>query len=291
MNTETARGAGQASAGLASHNSYRSFFQALVEAKKRLNPRLSYRRLSEIMGFKSPNYIQLILEGKRNLSPEMALQIARVTKLTANERDYFISLVKREHAKTATETNQAERERLAALKRIVAKEIPSAQQEVLSQWYHLLVRELFLLPRHSSEPRWIASMLGGCISEEQAEESVKLLCRSGFLVPEGSSFRVADPVLHTNDEDFQAVFMRRHHAALLRVWADKLDVLGPLEQELGVLNIPINSKKIPELRRRVKLFLDEIVGFVQDEDDADRVVQLGTYLIPYPSEDSGSSER
>lgn len=31
-------------------------------------------------------------------------------------------------------------------------------------------------------------------------------------------------------------------------------------------------------------FQDEIIGFVQDETEGDRVVQLGTYLIAFPGE-------
>ena len=269
---------------LVSYSDYRLYLRGVFDAKKRVNARFSFRRFAEIVGFKSPNYLQMILDGRRNLSVETAGQISSKLKFSAPQRDYFLALVQIEQAKSDQDKAEGERNRLLALKRIVSKEIPAAQKEVLSRWYHLLVRELFLLPRHKPEAGWISEMLAGLISREEAAASIEMLCRSGFLVADGASYRVAEPVLQTDENQLQAVFMRQHHAELLQAWAKNLDKLAPGEQELGVLNIPINSAKIPELRRRIRQFQDEIVGFVQSEDEADRVVQLGTYLIPFPRE-------
>lgn len=267
---------------LVQHSDYRSFLRAVFADKKRVNSRFSFRRFAEVVGFKSPNYLQTILEGRRGLSNEMGAQIAEKLKFTPHQRDYFLSLIKLDTATTESERNSAERARLLALKKIVSKEIPDAQREVLSRWYHLLVRELFLLPKARPDAKWISGMLAQCIDAKQAEQSLDYLTRSGFLVADGDSFKVAEPVLRTNEDSLQAAFMQQHHSELLKTWSQNLAQLSPQEQELGVLNIPIHSSKIPELRRRIRQFQDEIVGFVQSETEADRVVQLGTYLMPFP---------
>ena len=260
---------------------YRTFLGQLFLNKKRVNRRFSMRRFAEIAGFKSPNYLQLILNGTRSLSLPMGEQIAERFKLPASQKEYFLALLKTDLAKNETERLQAERLRLAALKKILSKQIPEAQTEVLSRWYHLAVRELFLIPKASADPKWLARMLAGCITEDQAAESVELLLRSGFLAPEGSSFKVVDPVICSDEDSLQAAFMQQHHAELLATWSKNLDRLDQKEQELGVLNIPLNSDKLPELRRRIRQFQDEIVAWVQSETQADRVVQMGTYLIPF----------
>lgn len=51
-------------------------------------------------------------------------------------------------------------------------------------------------------------------------------------------------------------------------------------QELGLINIPINSNKIPELKQKMRQFQDEIIGWLQSEDKPNCVVQLGSYLMP-----------
>lgn len=272
--------------GLTQFQDYREFLRALFADKRRLNARFSFRKFSVVVGFKSPNYLQMILDGRRNLTPSTAATIANRLKLSAAEQAYFVALVKRDAAENDHERNLAERERLGALKRIVAKDIPNAQKEVFGKWFYLLVRELFLLKGASADPAWLSARLGGAISETEAANAVELLVRLGFLVVSDSGYKPAEPVLDTNDQQMQAALMREFHSGLLRMWAQNLDRLGPREQELGVLNIPLDSRKIPELRRRIRQFQDEIIGFVQDESNADCVVQLGTYLMPFPKDES-----
>jgi hypothetical protein len=49
---------------------------------------------------------------------------------------------------------------------------------------------------------------------------------------------------------------------------------------LGLLHIPIHKNKLPEFKRRIRQFQDEIIGWLQDEKEPTQVAQLGTYLIP-----------
>lgn len=268
---------------IARYSDYREFLKALFESKKRANPRFSFRRFSDLVGFKSPNYLQKILEGERNLSVDTAQLIAPKLKLSIGEQSYFIALVRQANATSARERDEAERARLAALKKIVSKEIPSAQKEVFSRWFYLVVRELFLIPGAKSEPEWICKMMGNTITAVEAANAVDFLCRCGFLVQTDDGLKPAEPILDTADHQMQIALMEDCHSETLALWAKNLKHISPKERDLGILNIPINSKKLPELRRRIRQFQDEILGFVQDEAEADRVVQLGTYLIPFPT--------
>ena len=49
--------------------------------------------------------------------------------------------------------------------------------------------------------------------------------------------------------------------------------------ERGLLNIPISGTRLEALRERIRAFQDELIGWLQDEREPDRVVQLGLYLI------------
>lgn len=261
--------------------SYRKYLNDFFYFKKSMNPSFSFRRFAQIAGFKSPNYLQWIIDGKRNLTEKTAEHLAECFKFSKADTQLFISLVRLEHAETEKEKLEAERLRLISIKRAVAKEIPSAQAQVLAQWYHLLVRELFIVERSSYSGKWISEALSGLISPSQAEDSVMLLLKAGFLKFDNKKYSVTDAVLDTNEAHFQHVLMQKHHAELLKVWSQNLEKLTPHQQELGVLNIPIHSKKIPKLRRCIRQFQDEILGLVQDEKDPDCLVQLGTYLIPF----------
>ena len=94
--------------------------------------------------------------------------------------------------------------------------------------------------------------------------------------------RPADPVIDTDDQQMQATLLRDFHADTLKVWSANLEKLAPQEQELGGLNIPVRPEDLPELRRRIRQFQDEIIGWAQSIKDPEQVAQLGTYLLPFP---------
>lgn len=98
-----------------------------------------------------------------------------------------------------------------------------------------------------------------------------------------------EKVLDTGDTTFGRSAMAEHHMATLKMWSENLARFSVTEQELGLLHIPIASGKIPELRQRIRDFQDELIGWLMSESNPDRVVQVGTYLIPFDGETSVSS--
>lgn len=77
---------------------YRTYLKRILDAKKVSNPQFSMRAMSLHLGL-SHSALGLIINGKKNLSPEMALKIARKLKLSKQERDYFCALVQFETTK------------------------------------------------------------------------------------------------------------------------------------------------------------------------------------------------
>lgn len=108
---------------------------------------------------------------------------------------------------------------------------------------------------------------------------IQLLVQAGFVISRGNSYHQADVSLDTGDAFSEPIIINNHEQTL-RTWAGYISQTSKENRELGLLNIPINSSKIPELKERIQNFQDEIIGWIQDEQDADQIVQLGTYLIP-----------
>lgn len=79
-------------------------------------------------------------------------------------------------------------------------------------------------------------------------------------------------------------FMQEYHAQTLKVWSHNIEKLGYENQELGLLNIPINKKHLPELQKKIRQFQDEIIGWCQDHQDCDELVQLGTYMMHFKND-------
>ncbi len=66
----------------------------------------SYSTFSAAADIKSPNYLKLIIEGRRNLSDDMITRFARALRLNRSESDEFRSLVLYGQASAPLERNQ-----------------------------------------------------------------------------------------------------------------------------------------------------------------------------------------
>lgn len=263
------------------YNDYRLYLRDLYSYKKAINPSFSMRRFAQISGFKSPNYLQLIVEGKRNLSPELARSLANAFKFSENEKAIFVALVKKANAKTEKEIAEGERERLLAIKKFVAKKMPADQIRVLTEWYHLPIRELVLLPDFRLDGQWISEKLFGLVTPDQAVKSFELLVSAGFIGVVGGRYEVKEPVMTLETIRFRGEFLKKYQSDTLCVWSKALEKMSEQHKEAIVLNIPIATKNIPELKLRINAFMDELIGWLQDEPAPDQVVQLGTHLIPF----------
>jgi len=264
------------------YSTYREFIRDWSEYKKKQRPGFSYRRFSALLGLKSPNFMQLVILGERNLSDELSAKMCRVMGLKGAQRAYFMALVHFEQARSNEDKERAEKQLLVATKKLVTNPIDKVRDQVVSEWYHMLVRELVLLPSFEPNGEYIAERLNHLITPEEAERSFRMLVQLGMIVQGlDGRFRPEDVAIDTGDYIFSRDQMEKHHGETLVTWGKNLSRLSPKEQELGLLHIPISSDKIPELRERIRKFQDEIVGWLCEETNGDRVVQLGTYMIPF----------
>ena len=263
------------------YSSYRAYLHDFYQFRKSQRSGFSFRLFSQRAGIKSPNYLQLVIQGKRNLSEELAIKVASSMGLKTFERDYFVALVRSESALTPEERAGAQKRILIAMRKIVTKQIPKAQAEILSRWYHLLVRELMLLEDFCADPEWISSRLRGLISSSEAEKSMKLLIQAGFAEMNAQGkYVVKDPVIDTGDS-FSEARVLQFHCETLEVWKRALQEIPREDRELGILNLSIRNEMLPELKAKIRAFQDEILGWAeQQQNGSNRIVQLGTYIVP-----------
>lgn len=269
---------------MSTYSCYRDVLAAFFAHKKATRVGFSHRRFAKAAGVKSPNYLQLVMQGKRNLSGERARDVATALGLTGAEFDYFIGLVDRDNAEGPDALRRAEQELEAATRKLLTRTLTNAHLELIANWFYLPVRELVFLPDFQPTGAYISAKLAGLITEEQAIAALRFLMQWNFIaMGEDGRFVANDIVLDTGDHVLRRAAMDAHHRETLRVWSSHLPELCASEQERGLLNIPLSTDKLPELRERLRRFQDELIGWVQAEQRPDRLVQVGIYCVPFPS--------
>ena len=75
------------------YENYRSFLKDYFTFSKQQLPQFSYRYFAQKAGFRSPNFLKLVMDGKRNLSSQSIEQFSKAFKLSSIESEFFSYLV------------------------------------------------------------------------------------------------------------------------------------------------------------------------------------------------------
>lgn len=158
---------------------YRTFLADFYEAKKRRG--FSYRAFSRATGLGAPNYLKLVIAGKRNLTPVMAERFAASCGLANEPAAYFQQLVAFNQAKTAAERNRSY-ERLTGFRRYrQVQKLELAHAAYHSTWYLPAIRELCASAAFLDDHEWLAGVLRPPIKASEAKNAIDLLLELGLL--------------------------------------------------------------------------------------------------------------
>jgi uncharacterized protein (TIGR02147 family) len=261
-------------------SNYRLYLREMFEHLRATKKSFSHRGFAKQAGIKSSNYIMLVIQGKRNLSPEMSESIAKALKLDENEFAYFVSMVCLESATSLSEKKDAEQKLLRSRSPLMTQSIEIAQKEVLADWWHLTIRELVTFPDFQELGDWIAQKLWGRISADCARDSLSLLLHSGYLRRKSDGhLEQSNPVIQTKAHTSTKEVLETHRKTWQN-WHTWLPQIPEQQRELVLLNIALDAEKIPEFKGRIKQFCNEIIGWLHSEEKPTQIVQLGCYLMP-----------
>ena len=88
------------------YQDYREYMRDFYEERKR-SSLFSWREFSKLARFSSPNYIQLVCEGKSRLSKNGVEKVADAMGLAGADRDYFVAMERFGDAKSDSKKIQA----------------------------------------------------------------------------------------------------------------------------------------------------------------------------------------
>jgi uncharacterized protein (TIGR02147 family) len=259
---------------------YRKFLAAHYAHQKAHQYGFSFRVFSKRAGLRSSNYVGLVIDGKRNLTREMAGRFALACELGSAQTDFFCELVEYNQAKTNTERNRIY-ERLARFRPFrEARRLDGAQAEYHSSWYVPAIRELVRRADFDEDPKWIARQLTPTISTSQAKKAIELLGELG-LVKRDDSGRLAQttPLVTTGPGPLGHHIVNFHHSMIERAQG-ALDAMPREERDISCLTLCVSRDKVDELKARLRAFRQELLRTAELDDQPERVVQINFQLFP-----------
>lgn len=267
---------------ISSYHSYRDLLRDLVEYKKSKRKTFSYRLLSKLTEVSSPNFYQLVIQGKRNLNDELAQEVARVLGLSDDEVHYFVILVRHERAKDSDELLECERQ-LQRIKAILhSRKLTDDELPLLSSWHKMVLRGLVTLNDFSPDSAWIRDALLPLLPADEVVASLDSLQEKGVISrDEQGKYKVEDEILDTY---VARVDMRGFCIETMEMWKKLLENRTFKDDDLKyyLMTLTVPSVKVTELRNKLENLLNEISGWSLDSKSGpqDRLMQIGLFMIP-----------
>ncbi len=258
---------------------YRLLLRDWYELKKKANPRFSYRLLAGKVGYRSPGFFTLILQGKSNISLGTAESLADVMKLKKKEKEYFLTLVL---FNQATDANQKLRhqKKLEATRAFKIKDLGPDRFRYLEKWYYVAMRELLTLTPFNGNYRELGQLLEPPITAEEAKEAMSVLIDLGMMHRTGQgTYARVDPVL-TTGYDARGPQVEGFFSAMHKLGGEALKRFPREERNLSWLTLSTTRAKYQEIVEELRVFRLRILELVEKEPAEEIIYQFNFEIFP-----------
>lgn len=263
-----------------SYVDYRSFLGDSYAYAKATEYGFSFRVFSRRAGISSSNYLRLVIDGKRNLTAQMAARFAEACGLAGAQVEFFCELVAYNQAATNAERNR-HHERLTRFRPFrEIRQLESEHASYHSTWYLPAIRELCRRPDFVEDPAWIGAQLSPNVPVHEVKQALATLLKLGLLYhDDDGALRQRDALVATGQGPLGHHVFTYHHTMIERAGA-ALDQVHRDEREIASLTLCVSHDKMLELKQRLRDFRRDLLQLAELDNVPERVVQVNFQLFP-----------
>jgi uncharacterized protein (TIGR02147 family) len=255
------------------------------QTKSSLRP-YSYATFAASADIKSPNYLKLIIEGRRNLSSDMAQKFAKAMGLSREDTEEFMALVDFTQAVEPIDRNRY----LKALADIRVKqqlktgEIKAETWEKVPSWVMWVLYSLVDQKGVRFDPRVLFEVMRGKARPDEIRKCLDRLLESGELVMNPATGEVSKGrELMSGSENVPVALVRKLQAELIYLAMESLFQDQPQDREFGAQTLALTETEFEQLKFELRQFRKrwfKDISVNRKAEKADRVFQLNIQLFP-----------
>lgn len=263
---------------------YRDFLRGYYEHKK-AGRGFSYRAFSRRAGLKSPNYLKLVIDGDRNLTPAMAERFGEACGLKGSGLRFFVDLVAFNQAKTSEERADRYRDLTGHRSFRKAQRLDLKHAEYHSEWFIPAVRELAHREDFRADATWIASQMMPQISQSDAERALEVLRELQMLREDEDGVSPTDALVTTGPQT-KWVHIGEYHRVMMQRAAESIDLVPAADRDISSLTLCVDAGKLQEIKAQLAVLRQSLLALADDSSDPARVIQINFQLFPLSQERS-----
>lgn len=241
---------------ITSPNSFANVREFLAEALKerqQKNPRFSLRAWSKQLGFKNPSLLSDVLSGRRYPSADLVRRIAANLNLNERDESNLQNLCKTVVDGGKPSSVKPEIPGGPAVGEKELRILALDKFRLISDWYHLVILELFLLRGFQCDAKQIAARLARKIPRTFVDTAVARLHRLGLLekTPGGSYTRTDLATGLLIGKGVSNVAIRNHHQQMIELAAAALDKQDISKRDFSGSTVAIRRADLAKVKDAV----------------------------------------
>lgn len=271
------------------YTDYRKYLKDIYEFRKLTESTgmrtYSYSHFSAAADIKSPNYLKLIIEGKRNLSEDMISRFARALRLEKQVAEEFKALVRYGQADEPVERNKYLKD-LAEIRadQENASDVDKQKWEKVPGWIGWVLYAMMDQKNTGIHPEQLQKLFRAKASVQEVRDSLQKLINAGEIVTDEVTGELKRPrELIDTPQDLPVALIRRLQTELIYLGIESLFRDSPKDREFGALTVALTQEEFEQTRfelRQLRKRIHKDVTVKRQHTKGDRVYQLNLQLFP-----------
>ena len=261
------------------YTDYRQYI-ADYYADRKAKTAFSWQEFAKTAGFSSPVYLKYVSEGRFNLSAEAAVRTAQAMHLADYEREFFVEMVKFDHAKNDGEKRAAFSKMVSIAESRKAKIVDGESFRFFEDWKNPVLRELApAMP--GAKPLAMAHACRPEVSAAEVSDALSFLVKADLLKKDkDGNYAQTDKVVTTGPMEFTPLAVRGLHRQMGEFALDAIENVPQDERHFSGLTLGITREAYEKIVQRIAEFRKDIIAIATSETATDEVYRLNVQFFP-----------
>ena len=271
------------------YTSYRQYV-ADYYADKKAKSAFTWQEFAQRAGFSSPVYLKYVSEGRFNLSEDATTRVAAAMSLMGFEQEYFVEMVKLDHAKTDEEKKSIFNRMLAIADVHKVRILEGDSFRFFENWKNSVLRELApAMP--GAKPLALARACRPKITAAEVSESLSFLVKADLLQKDkDGNYSQTEQSITTGPMTVTPVAVRGMQRQMGEFALDAIEGVPQSERHFSGLTLGITREAYDEIVQEIAEFRKRIIAIATREPTTDEVYRLNVQFFPMTKKSVGKKD-
>ena len=261
------------------YTDYRQYI-ADYYADRKAKTAFSWQEFAKMAGFSSPVYLKYVSEGRFNLSAEAAARVASAISLADFECDFFVEMVKFDHAKNDDEKRAAFSKMVSIAESHKAKIVDGESFRFFEDWKNPVLRELApAMP--GAKPLAMAHACRPEVSAAEVSETLNFLVKANLLQKDkDGNYIQTDKIVTSGPMNFAPLALRGLQRQMGEIALGAIENVPQNERHFSGLTLGITREAYKKIVQEIADFQKRVIAIATSESATDEVYRLNVQLFP-----------